>query len=70
MDHSFNITPTVFASCSPGGVIEDECYFQMKEKILNGIKNTKQLKAVLLPLHGAAVTESIGDLEGDFDFKY
>ena len=61
----FNITPTVFASCSPGGVIEDECYFQMKEKILNGIKNTKQLKAVLLPLHGAAVTESIGDLEGD-----
>ena len=62
---SFNISPTVFASCSPGGVIEDKCYFDIKEKILNGIKNIENLKAVLLPLHGAAVTESIGDLEGD-----
>ena len=62
---SFNISPTVFASCSPGGVIEDDCYFTIKEKILNGIKRIKQLKAVLLPLHGAAVTETIGDLEGD-----
>ena len=62
---SFNVSPTVFASCSPGGIIEDKCYFDIKEKILNGIKNMKQLKAVLLPLHGAAVTESIGDLEGD-----
>jgi len=62
---TFNVSPTVFASCSPGGVIEDKCYFEIKEKILEGIKNTKQLRGVLLPLHGAAVTESIGDLEGD-----
>ena len=62
---SYNVSPTVFASCSPGGIIEDKCYFDIKKKILNGIKNIKQLKAVLLPLHGAAVTESIGDLEGD-----
>ena len=62
---SFNISPTVFASCSPGGVIEDKCYFDIKEKILDEIKNMQNLKAVLLPLHGAAVTESIGDLEGD-----
>ena len=62
---SYNVSPTVFASCSPGGIIEDKCYLDIKKKILNGIKNIKQLKAVLLPLHGAAVTESIGDLEGD-----
>ena len=61
----FNISPTVFASCSPGGVIEDECYFSIKEKILDKIKNMKEIRAVLLPLHGAAVTETIGDLEGD-----
>ena len=62
---SFNISPTIFASCSPGGVITDECYFNIKEKLISRIKNVKDLKAVILPMHGAAVTESIGDLEGD-----
>ena len=62
---SFDISPTVFASCSPGGIIEDECYFEIKDKILKEIKNTKDLIGVLLPLHGAAVTETEGDLEGD-----
>ncbi|MDA1343843.1 MAG: M81 family metallopeptidase, partial [Proteobacteria bacterium] len=64
-DSTFNVSPTVFASCSPGGVIEDKCYIDIKTKILEGIKHTEQLKGVLLPLHGAAVTQSIGDLEGD-----
>ena len=62
---SFNIAPTVFASCSPGGIIEDKCYFEIKDKIIKEIKNTQNLIGVLLPLHGAAVTESEGDLEGD-----
>ena len=62
---SFNISPTIFASCSPGGVITDECYNNIKEKLLSRIKNVKDLKAVILPMHGAAVTETVGDLEGD-----
>ena len=62
---SFDIVPTVFASCSPGGIIEDKCYYEIKDKILKEIKNTKDLIGVLLPLHGAAVSESEGDLEGD-----
>ena len=62
---AFNIAPTVFASCSPGGVITDECYNNIKSKIISRIKNIKDLRAVILPLHGAAVTETIGDLEGD-----
>ena len=62
---AFNIAPTVFASCSPGGVITDECYDNIKSKIISRIKNIKDLRAVILPLHGAAVTETIGDLEGD-----
>jgi len=62
---SFNISPTVFASCSPGGVITDECYFNIKDKIISKIEKIKDIKAVILPMHGAAVTETIGDLEGD-----
>ena len=62
---SFNISPTVFASCSPGGIIEDKCYIEIKNKIIEEIKNTQNLIGVLLPLHGAAVTETEGDLEGD-----
>ena len=62
---SFNISPTIFASCSPGGVITDECYFNIKEKLISRIQNVKDLKAVILPMHGAAVTETVGDLEGD-----
>lgn len=61
----FNISPTVFASCSPGGVITDKCYLSIKDKIISKINNIKDIKGVLLPMHGAAVTESIGDLEGD-----
>ena len=30
---SFDIVPTVFASCSPGGIIEDKCYYEIKDKI-------------------------------------
>ena len=30
---SFNISPTVYASCSPGGVIADDCYINIKKKI-------------------------------------
>ena len=62
---SFNISPTVFASCSPGGVITDECYFNIKDKIISKIEKIKDIKAIILPMHGAAVTETIGDLEGD-----
>ena len=62
---SFNISPTVFASCSPGGVITDECYFNIKDKIISKIEKVKDIKAIILPMHGAAVTETIGDLEGD-----
>ena len=62
---AFEISPTVFASCSPGGVIQDNCYLDIKNKILKKIKNTDDLVGVLLPLHGAAVTQTIGDLEGD-----
>ena len=57
---AFNITPTVFASCSPGGVITDECYFEIKNKIISRIEKVKDMKAVILPMHGAAVTETIG----------
>ena len=64
-DTSFNISPTVYASCSPGGVITDDCYFNIKNKIISGLKDLKELRGVILPLHGAAVTETIGDLEGD-----
>ena len=38
---AFNISPTVFASCSPGGVITDECYDNIKSKIISRIKNIK-----------------------------
>ena len=62
---SFNISPTVFASCSPGGVITDECYFNIKDRIISRIRKVKDIKAIILPMHGAAVTETIGDLEGD-----
>ena len=62
---SFNISPTVFASCSPGGVITDECYINIKNKIISKVETVRDIKAVILPMHGAAVTETIGDLEGD-----
>ncbi len=62
---NYCLEPLLFASTSPGGSLTTECYDYLKNGIISRIKALKNLSGLLLPLHGAAVAEKVGDLEGD-----
>lgn len=55
----------VYASTCPGGYVTNACYTQLKDELLARLRAALPVDGVLLPLHGAAVAEGVGDLEGD-----
>ena len=57
--------PLLFASTSPGGPLTDECYETLRRDLLAALERVVPVDAVLLALHGAAVSESVHDIEGD-----
>ncbi len=59
------LIPTVAASAVPSGIVSKEAYLQLKEKLLEGIKNAGKIDGVLLALHGAMVVDGFPDAEGD-----
>ena len=64
-ENQVEIAPLLYASSCPGGPITAECYFQLKNELIDRLKNTMPVNGVLLPLHGASVVEDLGDPEGD-----
>lgn len=63
--YSFDLVPTVFAGAFPSGKVTDEAFDTLLGEILRGIRKNRDLDGVLLHLHGAGVTESSDDLEGE-----
>ena len=57
--------PLLFASTSPGGPLTDECYGALRRDLLAALEAVVPVDAVLLALHGAAVSETVHDIEGD-----
>jgi microcystin degradation protein MlrC len=57
--------PLLYASTCPGGPLTQECYEQLKNELLARLRAVLPVAGVLLPLHGAAAAEQVGDLEGD-----
>lgn len=57
--------PLLYASTCPGGYLTAACYDQLKGELLQRLAATLPVDGVLLPLHGSAVAEQTGDLEGD-----
>jgi microcystin degradation protein MlrC len=60
-----DIAPLLWASTCPGGPLTADCYTQLKTELLDRLRQALPVDGVLLPLHGAAAAEGIGDLEGD-----
>ena len=54
-----------YASTCPGGPLTAECYAQLKTELLDRLRASTPVDGVLLPLHGAATVEGLGDPEGD-----
>ena len=63
--HQAEPVPLLYASTCPGGPLTSECYAQLKGELIERLRQALPLDGVLLPLHGAAAVEDIGDLEGD-----
>ena len=59
------VVPLIYASTCPGGPLTAECYTQLKTELLDRLRASLPVDGVLLPLHGAATVEDLGDPEGD-----
>ena len=59
------VVPLIYASTCPGGPLTAECYTQLKTELLDRLHASTPVDGVLLPLHGAATVEDLGDPEGD-----
>ena len=65
-EEGVDLVHTVSAFATPGGVVDDETYEFYSDLILDGVReNLDELDGVMLPLHGAMVTESYEDGEGN-----
>ena len=60
-----DVVPLIYASTCPGGPLTAECYTQLKAELLDRLRASTPVDGVLLPLHGAATVENLGDPEGD-----
>ena len=64
-EYEANVVPLIYASTCPGGPLTAECYTQLKTELLDHLCDSTPVDGVLLPLHGAATVENLGDPEGD-----
>jgi len=64
-DVGAELLPTMSYSAVPSGLVAHEAHVQMRDRLVDGIREAGKVDAVLLALHGAMVTEGIPDAEGD-----
>lgn len=63
--HLVDLHPIYLGQATPSGTIAQSAYLEMKAKILNGVKASLPIDAMLLALHGAGVADGFEDIEGD-----
>ncbi|MBA2453607.1 MAG: M81 family metallopeptidase [Chloroflexia bacterium] len=64
-DRGWKMTPTLFASATPSGIVTREAYETIVGGLVQGITDAQPVDGVLLPLHGAMVAEEFDDGEGE-----
>lgn len=64
-DKDVTLHPILWTAAEPGGRVEDHAYDWISARILQGLEHLPGCDAVYLDLHGAMVTQSIDDAEGD-----
>ena len=65
MHSDYQSVPLLFASTSPGGPLTDNCFYSLQAEIIDRLKLAGPVDGILLLLHGAAVAESVDDVEGE-----
>ena len=64
-DLDFEIVPLMFAQTGPLGTITSDAFERILGEILDLIENNGPFDAILLDLHGAAVSEEFHDMDGE-----
>ena len=65
-ERAATVAPLLSASTSPGGSITTDCYGTLKTELLQRLQQSlPSVDGVLLLLHGSAVADGVGDVEGD-----
>ena len=59
------LLPLVWTSATPSGPVEDEAFERIAGLMTDALRALDGLDAVYLDLHGAMVTESLEDGEGE-----
>jgi len=65
MDAGIEVTPTIYASALPSGVVEKETYIRLKEGLLSRVEGVGKVDGVCLILHGALEVQGVGSGESD-----
>jgi len=60
-----NIVPTVWANAEPYGHVTNNAYDKISGMILEGLAPSNAIDGIYLDLHGAMVTETFDDGEGE-----
>ncbi|WP_062263305.1 M81 family metallopeptidase [Endozoicomonas arenosclerae] len=63
--HQWHLIPSFIAVAEPDGTTTRQAYEQLREELLQSLKQALPVDMVLLPLHGAMVAEGYDDCEGD-----
>lgn len=64
-DRSLDVVASLSTGSAPGAPTDDDAYERLRDEILDDLDKMRDLKAVLLGLHGAMISESCLDCEGD-----
>lgn len=64
-EENIEIVPCLHAHTLPSGVIRQEAYESLKERLLDRIRQAGKLDAVVLSMHGSMYVEGVGDADGD-----
>ncbi len=59
------VVPLLAASSVPGGPLTDACYSYLRDSLLGPLASSQHVDGVILALHGAMLTESETDPEGE-----
>ena len=62
---NLEVLPGISASAAPGAPTDDDAYERLRDDMLADLRECNDIRAVLLGLHGAMMSQSCPDCEGD-----
>ncbi len=60
-----DVLPIIWTSAEPAGLVQDDAFERISQKILDGIESAGTYDGIYLDLHGAMVSDSFEDCEGE-----